>query len=239
MAVTGGPKLITSGLQYLMDPANKRCYPGSGTTVSDLGEFGFDGTLNGDPVFSTDNNGIFTMDGTGDEINLGSRNFGVSAGVTTEFTLTAWIYNTNTSVNAAYVDIGYESVESNAGQMMIYNSASSQKFIRFLMYDQNNTRAVLGNISSNVIENDTWHYIGARWKSSNGNVEGIFNGAPTGITITSSGVTSLNSRSQAVTIASNWAFLNGKIGPVNFYNRYLSDNEIALNYNNTRDRFGK
>ena len=62
MAVVGGPKLTTSGLQYLMDPANKRCYPGNGTTVSDLGAFGFNGTLNGDPVFSTDNEGILTSD---------------------------------------------------------------------------------------------------------------------------------------------------------------------------------
>lgn len=239
MAVVGGPKLTTSGLQYLMDPANKRCYPGNGTTVSDLGAFGFNGTLNGDPVFSTDNEGIFTFDGTGDEINLGSRNFGVSAGVTTEFTLTAWIYNTNTSVNASYVDIGYESVQGNAGQMMIYNSTSSPKQIRFLAYDQNNVRTILGNLSSAVIENNTWYHIGVRWKASNGNVEGIFDGAPTGITATSSGMTSLNSRSQTVTIASNWAFLNGKMGPVKFYNRYLSDDEIALNWNSTRTRFGK
>jgi hypothetical protein len=239
MAVTGGPKLTTSGLQYLMDPANKRCYPGSGTTVSDLGEFGFDGTLDGDPVFSSDNNGVFVLDGSGDEIDLGSRNFGVSAGVTTEFTLTAWIYNTNSSVNASYVDIGYEIVEGDAGQMMIYNSASSPKQIRFLAYNQNNTRAILGNLSTAVIENNIWYYIGVRWKASNGNAEGIFDGAPTGITATSSGMTSLNSQSQVVTIGSNWAFLNGKIGPVNFYNRYLSDNEIALNWNNTRNRFGK
>ena len=235
MAVIGGPKKIPlNGLKYFMDPANKRSYPGSGTTVTDLGEFGFDGTFTGDTTFSSDNAGTFTFDGNGDGIDLGNRNFAISSGATTEFTLIAWIYNTNTNSNAAYVDIGFT-----GGQMLLYTSSGHAKKIRFYVYNQSGT-GIFNNLSNTVLDNNTWYQIGARWKASNNTCEGIFDGSVTGVTFSTSGMSSLNSSAaEQVTFASNWNDLNGRMGPVKYYNRYLSADELTSNWNSTRGRFGK
>ena len=36
MAVHGGTDLVTKGLAFCIDVVSKNCYPGSGTTITDL-----------------------------------------------------------------------------------------------------------------------------------------------------------------------------------------------------------
>ena len=66
MAVIGGPDpVVQEGLTFTIDAANKRSYPGSGTTWFDI-VGNSNATLTSGPTFSTDNLGIFAFDGTND-----------------------------------------------------------------------------------------------------------------------------------------------------------------------------
>ena len=75
MSVYDGPKLITNGLVFLFDAADKNCYRGTGTgcrdlitnTVGTLTNFGVQS------FFSTANGGNIIFDGTNDYINFGDK----------------------------------------------------------------------------------------------------------------------------------------------------------------------
>ncbi len=66
MAVVGGlDPAVIDGLTFTIDAANKRSYPGSGTTWFDI-VGSSNATLTSGPTFSADNLGIFSFDGTND-----------------------------------------------------------------------------------------------------------------------------------------------------------------------------
>lgn len=66
MATNGGPNIIQNGLVFALDAANKKSYPGSGTTWKDLSGNGNDGTLTNGPTFDSGNGGSIVLDGTND-----------------------------------------------------------------------------------------------------------------------------------------------------------------------------
>jgi hypothetical protein len=63
MAFARGPNIVSDGLVLALDAASIKSYPGSGTAWKDLSGEGNNGTIVGDPVYSTTDNGIFTFDG--------------------------------------------------------------------------------------------------------------------------------------------------------------------------------
>ena len=67
MSYSNGPKIVTSGLVMYWDAANKKSYPGSGTTIYDLCGT-YDGTLVNGPTFSNTNGGVIVFDGVDDYI---------------------------------------------------------------------------------------------------------------------------------------------------------------------------
>jgi len=69
MGLGHSPRIVTDGLVLCLDAANKRSYPGTGTTWTDkVG--GNDGTLTNGPTFDSDNGGSIEFDGTDDSIEL-------------------------------------------------------------------------------------------------------------------------------------------------------------------------
>ena len=66
MGVHGGPNIVTDGLVFAMDPANKQSYIGSGTTTTDIVSQ-ITGTGTG-YTFDTSNQGILDFDGISDYI---------------------------------------------------------------------------------------------------------------------------------------------------------------------------
>ena len=60
MAFHHSPRIVSEGLSIYYDFGNKTCYPGSGTTVTDLIQ-SREGTTNG-PTFSSNNVGFLVLD---------------------------------------------------------------------------------------------------------------------------------------------------------------------------------
>ena len=67
MAFSYSPKIVTDGLVFAVDAANKKSYPGSGTTWTDLAGSN-DGTLTNGPTFDSGNGGSIVFDGSDDYI---------------------------------------------------------------------------------------------------------------------------------------------------------------------------
>ena len=67
MGLAHSPSIISDGLVFYLDAANRRSYSGSGLTVNGL-VGGIGGTLINGTGFSTANNGTFIFDGTNDYI---------------------------------------------------------------------------------------------------------------------------------------------------------------------------
>ena len=70
MSVYGGPEIISDGLVLCLDAANRKSYPGSGTTLFDVSENGRSATL----INGTDpSNNLLTFDGTNDYASISSN----------------------------------------------------------------------------------------------------------------------------------------------------------------------
>ena len=66
-----GPNIVTDTLLVHVDPASKKCYPGSGTVLTDLSGNGHGIGLSSNPTFSTANGGCFDHGaGTGANVNI-------------------------------------------------------------------------------------------------------------------------------------------------------------------------
>ena len=82
MGLTHSPRIVTDGLVFCVDPANARSYPGTGTTLTDKtkGIVIMEHLLMGLHL-SSDNRGVFTLDGTDDYIAVADsskENFTIS-----------------------------------------------------------------------------------------------------------------------------------------------------------------
>lgn len=61
MGTSYNPKIVTNGLVLHLDAANKKSYPGAGTSWVDLSKNKYNFTTYGSPVYSTSRNGILTF----------------------------------------------------------------------------------------------------------------------------------------------------------------------------------
>ena len=68
MGVNYNPKIVTDGLVFCVDAANKRSYPGAGTTWTDLTANKNNRTFTNMASFNSDNGGGIVLDGTDDRI---------------------------------------------------------------------------------------------------------------------------------------------------------------------------
>jgi len=68
MSVYAGPEIVSDGLVLCLDAANRKSYPGSGTTWFDLSGSNNNGTIANGPTFSSSNGGIFQFDGIDDNV---------------------------------------------------------------------------------------------------------------------------------------------------------------------------
>ena len=74
MGVAYNPNIVTDGLVLCLDAANKRSYPGTGTTWTDRSANGNNGTLTNGPTFDSANGGSIVFDGTNDYVTTTKNN---------------------------------------------------------------------------------------------------------------------------------------------------------------------
>lgn len=222
MGTSYNPRIVTDGLVLCLDAANPKSYPGSGTTWSDLSGKGNNGTLTNGPTYSSANGGYIVFDQIDDRINLGNVSL-----PTTALSVSAWIYDTDTSN-------GYRDFFTKAGhfKFRIDNNSEGGNLSSFVWISGSPEPRLSTSWTKNV-----WTNVSFTW-NTNGNFRLFTNGILRSSSTTRSGT--LNTTTNELTVGSDQSstFWKGNISNVLIYNRTISDTEVQQNFNATRGRYG-
>ena len=233
MSIYGGPDIVTDGLVLHLDAANRKSYPGSGTSWNDLSGNNKNGALYSASQYNT--NGWMTNGGNGSPsftiVNSVSFNTNISEGNTIE----QFIYTNSISGNGGMpftfylgnLDIwmynNYFGI--NNGASLVYGITNATnifigKWVYYACY-------IPFNWSSNYSSSKLW--INGISQSMSVR-QGSFNT----ITITASDNVGIGGGYNA----ENSFTFNGNISLTRIYNRELNNTEVLNNYNALKGRYG-
>jgi hypothetical protein len=245
MALSRGPKIVTSGLVLALDAADRNSYSGTGTTWNDLSGNNNNATIYNSPTWNTA--GYFVFNGTNNYVR-------------TTNTLNLSTFNAVTVI-VVFQPLTYPSF----GQVkaICELTADFNSFTTGFVYSYNDTSLAQNYEIFTSIKGDVGYNIGV-WNKSNfnnltwKNTTAIFDKSQ------SSAETSLYVQGNTATVISNPAvgyssnntnnfandyfyigcrggsslFSDMNLSSVLVYNRVLSATEILRNYNATKTRFG-
>ena len=214
--------IVSDGLVFNIDAANRASYPKTGTTVTDtIGSI--NGTISG-ASFETINNGVFSFDGSDDYIDFGNP---TELQITGILTISFWFKSTNT---------GYQFlVSKDDGTNSCFGIGLRQQKIYATIYSsgltdiQTTTTWVDGN----------WHNVVFVFTPST-SME-IFVDGNSEVIETTSIPASIDNDSVNLNIGrrvNSSRYYTGIIPNTQIYNRALSANEVLHNYNALAGRFG-
>lgn len=220
MSAQSGPDIIEDGLVLCLDAANRRSYPGSGSTWIDLSGRGNNGTLANTPTFSA---GSFTFNGTSQDVDCGNA---TSLQITVG-TIGAWFAADNT--NSGYNGIITKQL---AWGLFVQDNI-------LVTYDWGNS---IGRTTSINVGNNAWNHVMMTFTETIGTPSNNANIYLNGNLVLT---TTVKHSGHTVTVqigegnaAPPGQFFGGKISASYVYNRALSATEIQQNFNALRGRFG-
>ena len=224
--------IISDGLIFNTDTANRASYTKTGTTATDtVGDI--TGTLTNGTAFSNNNEGIFDFDGTDDYIDYGDV---LDFDRLDPFSINAWIKKDSTDTQTI---VGKMETSSNLRGWQFYFTGTA---LSLILRRQNQTYNRLITTSDVAISDSNWHNVVCTYDGSSvttgmnlyidGSIVAVTRGSTLG------GGTSLHT-SIPLQIGANNAStsFNGNIASVQIYNRELSATEVLHNYNALKNRF--
>jgi hypothetical protein len=208
MAIAYNTSVVRDGLVLYLDAANPKSYPGTGANWVDL-KGNYNSTLQNGVTFNSANKGHFVFDGINDYTQITVP--------TTSGTIAFWYYYNGTNVQKL--------IMGNSSSMLYQGGAAG-----VIHWYNGSTYAFVTNIGSTA----NWFYITLAYSSTSNNkiyVNGILNYSSTSIVI--------NKGNGIYNVAGNYYTpQNCKFGMIKTYDRELSIDEIKLNFNATRGRYG-
>jgi hypothetical protein len=240
MSYANGPKIVTDGLVLCLDAANRKSYPGSGTTWTDLSGNGNNGSLINGVGYNSGNNGSLSFDGVNDYVGWNTLNAvkwqnWSSITIETAFKLASYSggtggrqylfdYRDNGGVNGALACFHDYSLSPN-GFKLFYNTTGTN-------YEEPPiTTFALGTLiyyqvtfDKTTSTNNIKHYI-------NGN--NVFTRS-----VTANSATTNSGKVWLGRFSGGGFQWNGNIFFHRAYNRALSASEVSQNYNATKGRYG-
>ena len=210
--------IVQDGLVLNLDPAVKQSYEGSGTTWSDL-SVGNNATLVNGPTFSKDNGGVLEFDGTNDRADLS---------LPYDFTAySMFFFIKRRSPQSGW----YFAIDtlSPGGHLFTFHSTNGPA---------NDIAAITPDGLTTIhtgLPIGQWNYYGATWDGST--VTGYKDGASVSTVSNSTGFNLTNRVGIAARYGGGY-YNNVIFGSIIAYNRALTSDEVARNYNATRHRFG-
>lgn len=233
MAIQRGPKIVTSGLVFAVDSANRNCYVSGSKSCFDISVTNITGSLKNGTGFNSNNIGSFVFDGTNDYINLGNNNLGLDL---TDKSFCLWIYLASSFVNAAgLIDKDFDNTAPNYGGWGFWLQTNRK------LWWWNHANLDLLDDGPNVVPLTKWTFVSVTYnstsKTANFYINANLNSSKTNASIVEKSSSTTNLILAATRNASG-AFLNGRISNVTAYNRVLSATEITQIFNTTRARFG-
>lgn len=224
------PPIVTNGLVFYLDAANRQSYiSGSTTAYSLIGPSS--GSLINGVGYSSENGNAWIFDGTDDRIQ--SFNF-PALGFDVPWTFGCWFNTTAThATNVGIMTLSYfpNLMMTPSGIVYLWNSIGTAP----------NTGFSYPTISSTGTYKDgNWHQIVGSYNTGglaklyvDGNLINSASYAPNGVRAIYSGVDLGEERNNG------YRYFNGRITSALVYNRELSFQEISQNYNATKSRFNR
>jgi hypothetical protein len=216
MGIGYNTSVVRDGLVLYLDAANSKSYPGSETTVFDLSKNSNSTLVNG----ATVTNNLFVLDGINDFINTNTDSFNLSNSITFEFVLRVGSVTANKVLFGKYDGL--------TPDMWIGISTSNQRLFAGF-YGFSSTFPVTDNIIR--------HYT-ITYNSSNGSSVMYINGL---VDISTSVGARSNPRGNLMIGkfgTGSTFYFPGELGFVKIYNRPLTAQEVKLNFEATRGRYG-
>jgi hypothetical protein len=225
MAFIHSPKLVTSGLIFCLDAANKVSYTGSGTSWYDLTNNINNGTLNNGPTFSTSGGGSILLDGIDDYISVENNSILNPSNVT----VSIWVKR-----NAYQSSIG-SFIRRNYNDSYAIFATFNADTSYFRIYD-GTTYPSSPTISLSL---NTWTNIVGSYDGAN--IKIYKNGTFSGQTANTTAISYSSSNTQ-MTIGRDdpivGRYMSANYGSVMIYNKALTATEVLQNFNANRTRFG-
>jgi hypothetical protein len=224
MATRAG--IITDNLIFYFDPAVADSYPGSGTSVNDLGNNNYDATLVNGVGFSSSNGGIFTFDGVNDYATV--PNGSAALFINQSFTVEAWI-NPSTSPPSQQIYFG------------ILQSASTQSRLQCRIYSSGIIRmgyfAQDLDTASGQITFGSWVHLAMVYNSADDTSRIYKNG--TQLASGNQGPL-LSSTGRVVEIGrhNTTEYFKGSMGAIYAYQAARTQAQIQSNYDALKSRYG-
>jgi len=219
MAFAYSPKIVTDGLVFAVDAGNTKSYPGSGTTWKDLSGNGNDGTLTNGPTFDSGNGGNIVFDGGNDYVDVSNLRL-ITNDFDDKFTINVWVKTTTTSNYNRIVQF-----QHNVGLYLCSDGG-------FGVQSGGDNSGVCA--SGTFIRDGNWHHIVVTYD------EGIgYTGYKDGqLVFDVSTIDTEPSDDINTVIGKGDQYFNGSLAAVSFYNKILTPEEVAQNYNALKGRFG-
>lgn len=233
MATRYSPKIVTDGLEALVDPANTKSYPGTGTAVTDL-KLRADWTIT-NATFDTDH---FVFDAAGEYIQKSDTPSNLEGDPA--FTVMQAIRRTGTITGGAPWGIGGGSQDDGFGAYQAavantigldlwgrttYRTTATYPLDTWAIVTWTHSAGILSASTMSIWINDT-EYTG-------GDLTQIRYSAVTP-TVNNNGL----AIGKTDAISTNYYVDNADIGITMFYSKVLSDAEIMQNFNALKGRYG-
>jgi hypothetical protein len=222
--------IVTDGLVLSLDPGFIPSYTTSGTTWYNMSDT-VNGTLINSPTFSTNDGGIFVLDGTDDYFNFGN-NFNITTG---PFTIEYFAKPTSGAVQYAKI-ISKGTFQQPGWSAYFGRDPANNQYSIVLQYSNNSGGTISFNTAANVSLNVFYHVVYTR--DTNNTLSTYLNGS---FVRSSANVTANFTSSYSYVIgrstigAENF---KGSVGVVRQYNRALTSAEVLQNYNAQKSRYG-
>jgi len=230
MSYANGPKIVTDGLVLCLDAANRKSYPGSGTSWTDLSGNGNNGTLVNGVGYSSNNGGSLVFDGANDYVDTTFTDNIVISG----FTYSFWFYGTKSTIH--FPAQFFVSADSNT-VFRIERFSSGNNTIEF-GHSPNGGSIGANELRSNNFPNNIWTYCTLVYDGSvkyiykNGNLD-VASSSGQVLTHYSGAFLRIGARQNGVLLP-----FQGNMPIIQLYNRALTAQEIQQNYNALKGRYG-
>ena len=223
--IAGQPSIVTSGLVFYLDAANRKSFVSGSKNWIDLSNNNYTGSLKNGVGYSGTNLGSLVFDGTNDYVSASS----ISSLFTGDMTAEAWIKLTAFSGDWVRI-IGTAKT-----------SGDDRTFGIWYWVDGGILWQRTGGTNPNMYSTSpkltvgSWTYVAA---TTSGTSHALYlNGVSIG-TATAAGPWTASGQPITVGYAGFHTYTNSSISGVKLYTRGLTAAEILQNYNATKVRFG-
>jgi hypothetical protein len=245
MALQYSPRVITSGLQVLLDASDRNSYPGSSTSWVDLASsINFNNSFYTYPSFSPDKQGCFSFVNDGSTVNnIYPSSISLDTYNQTQYTRIG-AFNVST-FSGGWSPVIQNVIGNNSDMGLTLTDTGKIMYRQYTRTQSSGTSdGDFGVVSTNAtLSTNTWYVVAMTVSLPTQYVSFYINGildstVSIGRVIGNSASNSIVVGGAAADSYGGTRMFKGKIAMVSHYNRILSSQEIQQNYLAIKTRFG-